>query len=181
MGMCDFPFATHAHVMIYISADPLLLELTISDLARRVEATEAKLDQALRRILALEEQLAKEQPNHHVQDTPSTGASVHPPTPTRPTIHPPKPLHDTVRPTSAQSTSISTPVPAGMPPVDISTPASTRMHQLSYSPPPSSIHLPGIYEGVGSSNSPLEVADGCSPYEPSYYPADSYAAPSQGS
>ena len=171
----------HPHVIIYVSADPLLLELTVSDLARRVEATEAKLDQALSRISVLEEQLTKEQPNH-VQDTTSIGASVYPPTPTHPTIHPPKPLHDTVRPTSAQSSSISTPVLAGtrQPPVDVSTPAPTRVHQLSYSPPPSTIDLPGIHEGVGSSNLPLEIADGYSPYEPSYYPVDSYATQFQG-
>ena len=182
--------------MFNIFVDPLLLELTVSDLARRMEATETQLTQALGRISALEEQLAIKQPPH-MQDTvyipASTGASVYPPTPTRTTIHLPKPPCATVHPTSGPatdlppsttySTATSTPVLAGThkAQVDVSTPAPPCVQQLSCSPFPSAINLPEIYEGCGSSNSPLEIADGYSPYEPSNYPADFYTSPTQGS
>ena len=168
------------HVIFYIIVDPLLLELTVSDLAKRVEATESHLAQALRWISALEERLAKEQPLHHVQDTVRTtitGASVYPPTLSRTTVPLPKPSCITVLPTSTQATDLppatsyspatSTPVLASTHQVDISLPDPTCVEQLNCSPFP-------------SSNSPLGIGDGYFLYEPSNYPADFYTSSTQG-
>ena len=114
----------------------------MNDLARRVEATKSELAKALRQISALEEQLEKQQPLHHVEDiihTTFTALSVYPPTPSHASVQLPNPSRATVLPAFTQATDhpatsylpvTSTPVLAGTHLSDIPPPAPTGVEPL---------------------------------------------------